>query len=245
MEKHEHSLFFVDSATEGKVLFSREELHQALGALRIEAQALLQCTDGLGGLYTCVQTSETAASGEALIVEAKQCPRVLPSCEVYIGLPQRDAFEEALTHVTALGVARVIPLHCRFSQNTWWNYWNKYAERFRRKMISGIKQSHNPWLPHLAAPQNFVAAVEALGDVLPHQCLIADAGGQPFGHILSTLAGVDRVACFVGPPGGFSPQELDDLQSRGCTAVNIGPYRLRTELAAVVLCAGVMQARQR
>jgi 16S rRNA (uracil1498-N3)-methyltransferase len=241
MEKHEHSLFFVDAAEEGSVCFSREELRHALLALRMDARAPLKCTDGNGAIFSCVQTAETAVSGKARIVETLSALRPQPQCAVFIGLPDRDAFEESLTNLAALGVDRIIPMVCRFCQHAWWDRWDKYADRLRRKMIAGIKQSLNPWLPQLTQPQSFAQATGAMSDF--QACLVADSTGMPLRQAVMPLAGARQVACFVGPPGGFSPEELSILQTRASALVRIGPYRLRTELAAVVLCASVVQAR--
>ena len=243
MKKHDHTFFFVDGAeAEGVLRLSREELHHALSALRMGSGASLTCTDGKGGVFACVQTPQTFSSGEVRIAETACRPRPLPRCSVCIGLPDRDAFEEALTDLAALGAARIVPLICRFCQNSWWDRWDIYADRFRRKMVAGIKQSLNPWLPELTAPQSFMQTVNGSGGADKNVSLVANADGIAVRQALEKIAVAKNVACFIGPPGGFSPEERTAFHSPESVMVNIGPYRLRTELAATVLCASVMQA---
>jgi 16S rRNA (uracil1498-N3)-methyltransferase len=42
------------------------------------------------------------------------------------------------------------------------------------------------------------------------------------------------VALLVGPEGGFSPEEVEDVRGMGFLPVSVGPRILRTETAAIV-----------
>jgi 16S rRNA (uracil1498-N3)-methyltransferase len=50
--------------------------------------------------------------------------------------------------------------------------------------------------------------------------------------------GQDVIAA-VGPEGGFSPGEVEAVQQAGGRLVSLGPRRLRTETAGLVLAAKV------
>jgi 16S rRNA (uracil1498-N3)-methyltransferase len=104
-------------------------------------------------------------------------------------------------------------------------------------MVAGIKQSLNAWLPELTAPMEFGEALEMVRGCDPRRCIVADADGAPFGSTVDIIMDSSNVACFVGPPGGFSPGEMDAFKSLGFVFVKIANTRLRTELAAIVLCA--------
>ena len=242
MDKYDHSLFFVDAVSREKALFAKDELRHALAALRLDIHGTLKATDGKGNIYDCTMLPESPASGEARVIAAVKSARPSPDIHVYIGLPDRDAFEKAMADLAAMGAARIIPLICSYCQNKWWEDWDKHAGRLRRKMIAGIKQSLNPWLPELARPLPFGRSEAALRAYHAHGCLVADAGGIPVRGALNALHAGSPAACVIGPPGGFSPEESDRLKAGGCVFVNIAPYRLRTELAAVVLCAAMVQA---
>jgi 16S rRNA U1498 N3-methylase RsmE len=51
-----------------------------------------------------------------------------------------------------------------------------------------------------------------------------------------------KVSCLIGPPGGFSAEEKKTLESHTVLTVKIAQQRLRTELAAAVLCSRIMAA---
>jgi 16S rRNA (uracil1498-N3)-methyltransferase len=50
-------------------------------------------------------------------------------------------------------------------------------------------------------------------------------------------AGHRRGVLIIGPEGDFTPEEVQELQAAGATAVGLGPLRLRAETAAVGLLA--------
>jgi 16S rRNA (uracil1498-N3)-methyltransferase len=46
----------------------------------------------------------------------------------------------------------------------------------------------------------------------------------------------------IGPEGGFADQELELLRAHGLALCSLGPYRLRTETAAVAAAAALLWA---
>jgi len=54
---------------------------------------------------------------------------------------------------------------------------------------------------------------------------------------LKLPAGVERVAFFVGPEGGFTEDEVSFAREAGIAPVSLGPRTLRTETAAIVGCS--------
>ena len=57
---------------------------------------------------------------------------------------------------------------------------------------------------------------------------------------LSQLELSQPVTLFVGPEGGFSPQELSQMSAAGVVSVRLGDLVLRTETAATVAAALVL-----
>jgi 16S rRNA (uracil1498-N3)-methyltransferase len=242
MHKHEQSYFFIEGVIGDKARFSKEEIRHALLSFRM-TEGALKATDGMGHVYECAIDADTADSGEVSIVSIAKPVRFSPDIHVYIGIPDRDAFEEVITGLAALGAARIIPLVCRYCQKNWWDEWDKHAERMKRKLIAGIKQSLNPWLPELTRPLPFNLMQSDVRARSLNKCLVADVLGAPLLDPLPALAAETSAACVIGPPGGFSPEEVEYLKAVGSIFVNIAPYRLRTELAAIVLCGAMAQAR--
>jgi RsmE family RNA methyltransferase len=100
-------------------------------------------------------------------------------------------------------------------------------------MIAGIKQSQNVWLPTLAKP---TPLSESLAAAQGCPLLVADQNGLPLSSAVDAVRGASFASCFVGPPGGFSPDESAQILSAKAHHVALSENRLRTELAAVLLC---------
>jgi 16S rRNA (uracil1498-N3)-methyltransferase len=238
MHAEDHSLYFISGIVEDRAAFSDEECHHIVSVLRAGPDAVIRATDGQGHVYRCSLDSFDLKTREAAIVEIIEQPFVKPRLHAYVCLPEREPFEEVLTHLTALGISEITPVVSRYCQQQWWSTWNKYEERFHRKMTASVKQSMNVWLPKLNIPVSFSAVVQRSGASL---LLVADSSGKPCRDILEHVQAADELSCIVGPPGGLAPGELESLASAGAQFVVLGRTRLRTELAAVVLCTTIMQ----
>jgi 16S rRNA (uracil1498-N3)-methyltransferase len=232
-----HYLFFGAPTHEGRVVLDSNDSRHATKVLRLRPGERIRLTDGAGMVYDCRLQSLSPHRTEAIIDSARHNPPAKPRLVLVVGLPERDGFETLLEQVTALGAADIVPAVCDFCQNPWWETkWAAREERFRKKMIGAIKQALSPYLPALHAPANFSDAVGAYGD----NAYVADEHGTPVLHAAPEFASRDTVVAFIGPPGGFSPRELDTLRARNAHMVSLSANRLRTELAATALSAIIM-----
>ena len=49
-----------------------------------------------------------------------------------------------------------------------------------------------------------------------------------------------RIALFIGPEGGFEPEEVQSLVQKGARPVSLGPRILRTETAGMAMMAQIL-----
>jgi 16S rRNA (uracil1498-N3)-methyltransferase len=240
MPSPDHNLFFASRVENGFAYLDSEESRHAQSVLRLSLGDALAVTDGKGAVYDCIVQERLSEALSARILSTRSVPRPQRSLSMFVGICDRDRFEELAENCAALGANRIIPVVCRFCQKPWWSAWDKHSQRIRKKLVAGIKQSHNPWLPLVTEPTTFS---DALSQTEPSLMLAADAGGKRVLEIVDKIKQSRVVSCFVGPPGGFSPQELETLKKAGATLVSLSANRLRTELAAVVLCNAVKLAQ--
>ncbi|MBD3393923.1 MAG: RsmE family RNA methyltransferase [Chitinivibrionales bacterium] len=239
MRHHTHHLFYGDVRVPGTVVLDKKETRHAVSVLRAAAGDTVLATDGRGNVYTCV-IEELGDSGcSARIVDTRIEKPQSPALHVYAGLPERDAFEKLCENLVPFEIASITPVECAHCQARWWSSkWEKQADRFRRILIASLKQCLSPHLPAMSVPIGFGAALKSA----PGACIFADAGGEKIAAIGKSLSGREPVSCFVGPPGGFSQDELDSLKHAGAHALWLGPHRLRTGLAAAAMVSAVRQA---
>jgi len=238
--KHEHYLFHAESV-QGKNLFlGQNETHHVRDVLRITAGDEVLATDGKGNVFTCTIQKFEGKTSRASISHRQYCQRPAPQIEMFVGLPKKSAFEDALKALTALGVASVTPVECSYCQNRWWDKkWEKHLERLRKTVIAAAKQSLNAHYLQITPPLQFEDAVKNIGD---EAVFFAEQKGEKLGDS-DVLTGRKKqvVKCFTGPPGGFSEDEVSKLRQKNALPVQLSPFRLRTELAAVVMAGCVIQ----
>jgi 16S rRNA (uracil1498-N3)-methyltransferase len=240
MASCEHNLFFASRIENGAVYLDSEETRHALSVLRFSSGETLLATDGNGAFYECKIATRESNELKGEIISTTRMSRPQSPVRMFVGICDRDRFEELAESCAALGAERIIPVVCRFCQKPWWSAWDKHSQRIHKKLIAGIKQSRNPWLPVCAAPTAFADALTATEETV---VLVASGGGKQFVDVLDRIKQAPALSCVVGPPGGFSPEELESLEKTGATFVSLSVNRLRTELATIVLCGAVKLAQ--
>jgi 16S rRNA (uracil1498-N3)-methyltransferase len=232
-----HFLFFSSCVENGAAFLDKDESRHAFSVLRRASGETIQITDGKGSLYECSIQEQSPDGTRCAVIKTIPTPAPKKNVSLYAGLPEKEAYGDLCQSLAALGASRIIPLECEYCQDRWWQAWEKQAQRLTKKMIAGIKQAKNTWLPLLCAPQPLAGA---LGQGAGALMLAAYESGVPFADVIDRIKNAAAVSCFVGPPGGFSPKEIDQLKSAGAIFVSLSKSRLKTELAAMMLCGCVM-----
>ncbi|MDD5674276.1 MAG: RsmE family RNA methyltransferase [Chitinivibrionales bacterium] len=232
MNKSSHYLFYSRNRENDRIILDARETHHARSVLRLLTGEDITVTDGTGSLFNCTIVSFTDSGCECDITAQKQCPPSVKSTWFFIGIPDKNCFEYALEALAPLGAGKIIPMECDFCQKGWWKEdWEKLSRRFEEKIIIAGKQSYNPWFAVLEKPREFKDALSCVSGL----ALVADVGGQMLERAM--IAQRETIACFIGPPGGFSEREMQCFRERGAVFVKLGAFRLRTELAALTLAA--------
>jgi 16S rRNA (uracil1498-N3)-methyltransferase len=243
MRDFRHFLFFTERIEAGRLFLDPAETRHAAAVLRRRRGDPFLATDGQGTVFECRVESIDKKHIAGLIMDQRIVPRQVFRIRLFAGVPERPAFESLIGDLTALGVERITPLVCKHCQGAWWERGaggERLSERLRTKMIAAMKQSLYPYLPLLDPPLPF----ENIAVSVSGTCLAADPEGIPVADALSGMQQSEAVACVVGPPGGFAPEEEAVLKTLGVAGVRLAPTRLTTELAAVVLCSQVIGAQR-
>ena len=228
--------FFVPSFTHDQIVFSPEQAHQITAVLRMKPGATLIVLDNTGWEYVAELMVVDRKRVTAVVRQKKLCANE-PAIKLTLhqSLLKRDNFEWALQKGTELGVSRFVPL---ISQRTVARP-PKKPDRWRRILTEAAEQSRRGRIPELAQSVTFADAVSQLPDgetaVIPW--VGADKGG-----LGDVLAGDETaVSIFIGPEGGFTPEEIALAQQHGVRPVTLGKRTLRSETAALAATAVIMQ----
>lgn len=136
--------------------------------------------------------------------------------------------ESALQSCTELGITSATALQAERSISRWDGKLSKNIERWQQIAVAAIKQSQQLTVPEIRFALS-VAALDPRGVslVLDPRATIG---------IASVEAAVEY-SIAVGPEGGFSDDEVDQLVGKGFLAVRLGDSVLRTSNAGVVALA--------
>jgi RsmE family RNA methyltransferase len=154
---------------------------------------------------------------------------------VVVALPRPPMLRRMLQHATAMGVTRIVLLHARRVEKSFWTAKALADAAIREQLLLGLEQAVDTILPTVERAPKFRPFVE---DRLPDlvaggPAYVADPGAT--GPCPVDAEGA--VTVVIGPEGGFIPFELDLLRDAGCVPVSLGRRLLRVEAAVVAILA--------
>ncbi len=229
-------LFCPDLAA-GTLTLSPEESHHAVAARRVAAGSTVVLFDGAGGEAQAVVANADRRGVVVDVANVEQQPydaALRLTLAVAMGKAHRQAY--IIEKCTELGVAAIWPMQTERSVT---KPGASAVEKWSRRAIEAAKQSKRCWLPMIHAPA-------MLSEVTINASRFswvgfADAVGPctPLDGLLPSIASDAEILVLVGPEGGFSDTERDVLRGAGAVAVSVAKTVLRTETAAVAVCAAV------
>lgn len=153
------------------------------------------------------------------------------------GVARGEKMDLILQKATELGIASLHPMYSQRSEvRLDAARADKRLAHWRGVVVSACEQCGRARVPGVALPLPLVQALAALPDGGLRLLLDPDADAS-----LSRL-GLDIsqfVYLAVGPEGGWSPQDLEQLGAAGFSGVRLGPRVLRTETAGLAAIAAL------
>ena len=215
--------FFVETPVGGvgeTITLSREESAHASRVLRLRPGEEIRLLDGENlweAQLVTVDDKETVAAVTALC----ESPEAPSHAILFQGLPKADKLELIAQKGTELGM---------------WELWPVEMERIAMEAATQSGRAH---VPEIVSPLSFAKALPKLESV--DLVLIAweEERALPMSQAVNAYVaehGVPQsVAIIIGPEGGVSQQEWQQLHDMGAVSVTLGKRILRTETAG--LCA--------
>lgn len=158
------------------------------------------------------------------------------------GIIKASNFEMILEKCTELGATNFIPLGTEYSQIPPERIISKY-QRWNKIIVSACKQSERIDIPTLSQPIRFNELFEIIKqnhfDVVYVLALENRKESNNSDIVISTkfnhLEDKKNIAVIVGPEGGFSPKEYQQLsKQKDIQFIQINDHILRAETAAIV-----------
>jgi len=218
---------------DGTVVFSDEQWHQIRAVLRLRPGDMVRAFDGATPVDHVVQL---VGPKEGTIVGTRpQPPEPKTRLVVYPALLQRDKFEPVLQKLTEIGAAAIVPVltaRCLVREPAD----DQRQARWRAILREAAEQCGRGVLPALLPTQTFPRALASAEGTR----LVAYER-EPRRQLRDVLRSAPgTVSVFVGPEGGYTPEEADCAEHAGAHLITLGPRVLRTETASPLLAALVL-----
>ncbi|MDO5417112.1 MAG: 16S rRNA (uracil(1498)-N(3))-methyltransferase [Lachnospiraceae bacterium] len=237
--------FFVkpEQIAEGMVRITGPDVNHAKNVLRMKPGEELLVSDGTGQDYLCRVAELDSEAVLAEILKKEEDSRELPSRIIlYQGLPKSDKMELIIQKAVELGVSRIVPVATK----------NAVVKLDKKKEESKLKRWQS--IAESAAKQSKRSVIPEISGVLTLKEAVKDAsvcgtGFFAYEHqegmagTAKELAGVgagQSIAVFIGPEGGFEPEEVQMAEEAGIRPVSLGKRILRTETAGLTLLSVLM-----
>lgn len=232
--------FFIDpAAMEGNIArLSEEDAAHALRVLRLKEGDEIRICDGCDREYpawieNASKKSVTARLGAGYALKAEPATRIT----LYQGMPKAGKMEYLVQKGTEIGISRFVPF---FSSRCVVKPGKDKGERYGRVAYEAAKQAHRGAVPRVELPVDFTGLCQALQG---HELTLAAWEEERALSVRTALAAAPEardIALVVGPEGGLSAGETEELARAGAQVITLGPRILRTETAGAVLAALVL-----
>jgi 16S rRNA (uracil1498-N3)-methyltransferase len=231
--------FFVDTVQSGRALITGPDAHHLTRVLRVEPGQQFEISDNHTVYLAEVESARKDLVSFAVREKVASAePRVLTT--VLASLIRFERFEWMLEKATELGVARVVPVQAERSEKGLEQAAAKRISRWNRIAREASEQSRRARLPEIGTPLDLAGALH-----IDHayRYVLEETEAPP---ILTELPAHrepgDSVALLVGPEGGWTDREREQIAGANWRPVSLGSQILRAETAAIAALAIVNAA---
>lgn len=226
----EHRLFYCADISKPTFELNSEESGHIVRVLRMKPGDEVDFTDGRGSLFHCVLTLDNpkACRFEILSSEPGKDKRNFKVHLAVAPTKNINRYEWFLEKATEIGVDRITPFFGKHSERKVIK-----TERLNRVITAAMKQSLKTVHPFLDEGVSFS---ELINRPFEGQKFIAYIDETVNLELSKAYAPGENALVLIGPEGGFHPEEAAAAISAGFIPVKLGPFRLRTETAALVAC---------
>src|SRR5215212_11453674 len=224
--------------TDQTVTLATDEARHLRDVLRLKTGDEVYVFNGVGREFRCTVSQIKRDSAE-LRIEAEVEPAKPESqlqLNLCVALLKGEKFDLVVQKATELGVSKITPLITRYADIHLRDAADatKRVARWQRIALEAAKQSGRAFVPEIALPVTFEAALEIEGAGV----MFSERDGEAF----ESLTGASSITALVGSEGGWADEEIEAARARNFHIVTLGGRVLRAETAAIAV-AVLMQHR--
>lgn len=225
---------------------SGDEGRHAVTVRRIRVGEVVSLSDGLGNIVTGPVAS--VAGKDSFTVQAADRVAVAPpspSITVVQALIKGDRMDRAIETLTEAGADRIVPWAAANCVVRWdAKSVESSGGKLRRRALEASKQARRAHFSQVAAMAATPAVVELIA-AADLALLLHESAAASIVSAAADAAAATSVVVIVGPEGGLTESELEQLAWAGAVTVRMGPEVMRASTAGTAALGFLMAAAGR
>lgn len=229
---------FLDYTPDNEIILDGEQSRHIAKSLRMRVGDMLTVADGNGNDFGC-QIEEITKDAVKLKVCYKQASDSEPNCRVtiYQGVPKGTKLEDIIQKCVELGVYSIVPtMTKRCVSRPDDKSAHKKNIRYQKIALEAAQQSGRGIVPQIKEMKTLRQAIAE--DDAQVKIVFYEGGGEALASVIDEKT--ESVSVYIGPEGGFEPDEIEMLENGGAVRTTLGKRILRTQTAPVAAQACIM-----
>lgn len=233
-----------DQLAEKEVFISGGDVNHIKNVLRLEVGDWIVACDGNGTDYVSriqsICSDEVVASIEKVQPTGTELPVRIT---LFQGMPKKDKLELIIQKAVELGACEIVPVMTKrtvvkLSEE---KKINKRLERWQSIAYAAAKQCDRGIIPTVHKPVSYEEAL-AMADQLDYNVIPYElqTGMEEARKIVDQACKQRSLGIYIGPEGGFEPEEVERAMTRNIHPMTLGKRILRTETAGMALLSILM-----
>ncbi len=224
-----HEGIFQSSA---EVQLDEDTARHVVQVLRMQQGGELRLTNGNGSVAAVSISRAEKKKCFVVIEDVATFPP--PAVKLHLGVAftkNTSRNEWLLEKATELGASSIIPLVATRTERERLRY-----DRWRNILIAALIQSQQYYLPTLHEATGFKEILQRFNAV-PQKLIGHCIETEMRTPLTQSMKPGQETIMLIGPEGDFTPEEVTTSIKNGFSGVLLGHQRLRTETAAMSVCA--------
>ena len=200
---------------------------------KVGYQIIVNLDDGKDYNCTIKEMNKDYAKAQVDEIVDNEC-KAKASVTLFQALPKGDKIDLITQKCVELGVEKIVPFLSQYTNETKFN-----LQRLSRIALEACKQCGRARRPQVGDLVDFDGLLNMLDEydtvILPYE----HANVGKISDVQGLMSG-KKIALIIGSEGGFAPEEVQKIVSKGGQVVSLGKRILRCETAAIIASALVM-----
>ena len=229
--------------SQGRATLQGSEAHHLRNVLRAEHGRVVELLDGSGRVWRAVVDQCAEGGVDLFQVELLDTSLAVVRLGLIQSLCRADKLEWILEKCTEMGIDDIYLLEAaRSVVRIPKERLEAKMERWQKIILAAVKQSRCSTVPMLHPPSSLPLLCRDLPPGL--KLLLSENERDASLKSIVRSATWDHAIFCIGPEGGWTEQEHEELVTSGFQPASLGPQILRTETAALVVAAILKYERE-